>query len=147
MGVRESKELKVFDLRQGGSAWERCENQFAIMRSRLNRICNWEALADRANYSTKELARLCGGVSVRQLERYFLRQFGASPHKWLRQQKLNRAKQILVEGNSVKEVSGYLNYKDASHFSKDFKVFFGVPPSDWLHSKPLTVPPSRDDAF
>jgi AraC family transcriptional regulator, glycine betaine-responsive activator len=89
----------------------------------------WVEMAHRANYSASELAVLCG-VSVRQLEREFQRTIYQSPKRWLNQLRLCAARKLLHEGGSVKEAALTFGYKHPQHFSRDFRKFFGVPPSE-----------------
>jgi len=99
------------------------------MASRLTRITNWEGLAEEASYNAKKLAARCG-VSRRQLERFMPQATGKTPQQWLNDLRQQKAFELIASGQSVKEVSIRLGYKQASHFSRDFKRFHGVPPSE-----------------
>jgi transcriptional regulator GlxA family with amidase domain len=52
------------------------------MNTRLNHIQNWPELAQQADWSASVLAKKCG-VSVRTLERYFLKTMCKTPKNWL----------------------------------------------------------------
>src|SRR5579863_5225377 len=54
------------------------------------------------------------GVSVRTLERIFLREAGTDFENWRRQVRLMRAVELLVSGHSVKEVSFAVGYQNPS---------------------------------
>ena len=99
------------------------------MRSRLNRIVNWEQIAEEALYSTHSLAKIVG-VSVRQLERYFEEENRGQPHEWLNLLRQTKAMQLLASGRTVKEVANQMGYKQASHFSREFKRYYGIAPAD-----------------
>jgi AraC-like DNA-binding protein len=99
------------------------------MASRLIRVTNWEELAEEAGYNAKKLAERCG-VSRRQLERYFPRVTGKTPQQWLNYLRQQKALELIASGQSVKEVSFRLGYKQSSHFSREFKRFHGVAPSE-----------------
>jgi AraC-like DNA-binding protein len=101
------------------------------MNTRLNHIQNWAGLAREANWSTAALAKKCG-VSVRTLERCFLKQKGKSPKTWLAEQRHLMAIELLHYGSSVKEVAGHLGYKNQHHFSREFKKQNGYAPSQFL---------------
>ena len=103
------------------------------MRTLGEQAKEWEEMARRANYSTAELASLCG-VSVRQLERIFQHTFCQSPKRWLNTLRLNAARRLLQGGGSVKEAAFSFGYKHPQHFSRDFRRFFGVSPSCEVHS-------------
>lgn len=107
------------------------------MRSRLNRVNNWDELAGEAQYSTQSLAKIVG-ATVRQLERYFANEKRGLPHVWLNELRQTRSAQMLNLGHTVKEVAGLLGYKQASHFSREFKRYHGVAPSDFRSHANLT---------
>ena len=88
----------------------------------------WETLAKTANYKANELAVLCG-VSLRTLQRHFSKNYQVKISEWLRAMRLRQAYSQLTSGLSVKEVAFDLGYKQLSHFSRDFKGYYGVTPS------------------
>ena len=100
------------------------------MSSRLLRITEeaWRTKARVAHYHVGELAKLCG-VSVRTLERHIKEERDKCPHAWLDDLRMTEARVLRLDGNSAKEIAAMLGYKDASQFSKDFKKYHGVPPS------------------
>jgi AraC-like DNA-binding protein len=100
------------------------------MNSRLNRIEDWEKLAAANHFSSSSMARGCG-ITVRQLERFFLATQGMSPHKWLREKRMQQAVKLLLLNYTVKETWLKLGYKDAAHFTHDFQEYFGTTPSSW----------------
>ncbi len=117
------------------------------MKSCLDRIQDWPALAKAARYSVTALACQCG-VSPRQLERFFQTRLQQSPHNWLRELRMKRAIELVCDGTSLKQVAEELCYKDLVHFTHDFKEYFGVTPGQ--HSKqPISLtatgPMSRFD--
>jgi transcriptional regulator GlxA family with amidase domain len=103
------------------------------MSSRLDRITDWTQSAVRAGYSAARLARLCQ-VTPRQLERFFHEHHQCTPHHWLREQRMRRALELVIEGMSGKEVAVQLGYKNTPHFARDFKKFYGVTPGRYLGS-------------
>lgn len=107
------------------------------MNSRLDRIKDWADLAKAARYSASAIARQCG-VSSRQLERFFQVRLQQSPHNWLRELRMKRAVQLICESASLKQVAQELCYRDAAHFTRDFKEYFGVTPSQ--HERRMVSP-------
>ena len=99
----------------------------------------WPELGQQANWSAKTLAKQCG-VSVRTLERYFLKNIGETPKTWLIEQRQHKAAEILRDGSSVKAAAISLGYKHESHFSRDFKEFWGCCPT---HFNPTTMETHR----
>jgi transcriptional regulator GlxA family with amidase domain len=98
------------------------------MNTKVNHIQNWPELALQAKWSASALAKKCN-VSLRTLERHFVKHMGKSPKKWLSEQRQLRAVELLQDGNSVKETAGYLGYKHATHFSREFKDHWAYLPT------------------
>ena len=116
------------------------------MSSRLKRIRDWEERAQAANYCVAVLARKCG-VSVRQMERFFLVVHQQPPHDWLHRLRMQRAAELLLEGSTVKEVAIVLGYKHAAHFTHDFKREHGILPSRFPAQAGVRSKKSPDVAF
>ena len=110
------------------------------MNSRLERMENWPAVAQTVGYHASGLAAHFN-VCLRQLERVFHVKLGTSPHKWLRELRMKRAVQLLQEKQPVKIIAPELGYKYPAHFARDFKNYFGVPPSE--HHLTFGLPPTE----
>jgi transcriptional regulator GlxA family with amidase domain len=79
--------------------------------------------------SCVELARQAK-VSVRQLERLFLRAFGVSPTRYYLGLRLDHARRLLRQTSQpVLSVALACGFVSASHFSKTYHARFGVVPS------------------
>jgi AraC-like DNA-binding protein len=98
------------------------------MNTKLPYVQDWPELARHSKWSAATLAKQCG-VSLRTLERYFLKQFRSSPKKWLSEKRQHTAVQMLRGGYSVKEVASYLGYQSQAHFSREFKKHWGLSPT------------------
>jgi len=88
----------------------------------------WELLAFKAAFKPKNLAKLCN-VSLRTLQRHFAKHYGMTVIQWLSAVRLREAHARLKSGIRVKEVAYDLGFKQLSHFSREFKKIYGVPPS------------------
>ena len=79
-----------------------------------------EDLAQHVNLSPSRFAHL------------FTAEVGTSPARYLRRLRFRRAR-LLLETTylSVKEVMAHVGFNDASHFSRDFRRIYGVPPRAW----------------
>lgn len=98
------------------------------MNSRLNQIQDWLPLAQHANWSVTRLAKLCK-VSVRTIERHFLKTIGKAPKAWMTEQRQMQAVKHLRNGSLVKETASLLGYRHAATFTREFKKIYGQNPT------------------
>ena len=72
------------------------------------------------------------GVSAFHFSRLFKQSTGSSPHQYLLCRRLDRAKTLLRETeSSLADVARATGFADQSHFTKVFRKFVGVPPSEY----------------
>jgi AraC-like DNA-binding protein len=98
-------------------------------RIRLAAVRDWDTLLAQADYNIPRLAALCG-YSVRTLERFTMQQFQVSLLHFIKEKRLQQAHQLLQRSGMVKEVAMELGYKQASHFSRQFRQRFGLAPGE-----------------
>ena len=103
---------------------------------------DWNKFAVESRYRTSKLVTLVG-LSRRQLERIVQRDHGCTPRSWLMSRRLIEAGDLLLAEGNVNKVSSRLLYKQASHFCRQFKEFYGVTPSAFIAAKQK----ARDVAF
>jgi AraC-like DNA-binding protein len=89
---------------------------------------DWRSLAARSDYRPARLAELCQ-LSLRHLERKLKLNTGTTPRRWLKQERLRRALDLLRDSQSAKEVAHGLGYRQCSQFSREFKLGFGFTPT------------------
>lgn len=78
-----------------------------------------------------ELAKMAG-MSVTNFFRHFKAATGTSPIDWLRRERVNQAKRMLIEtGHSLADIAEKTGYYDQFYFSRDFKRMTGVTPSQY----------------
>jgi AraC-like DNA-binding protein len=94
------------------------------MNTKLKYTQNWVEVAREANWSAKRC-----NVSVRTLERYFLKQKGKTPKAWLAETRRQLAVELLRKGTSVKETASLAGYRHASTFAREFKKSTGQCPN------------------
>nr|WP_177222683.1 AraC family transcriptional regulator [Chitinophaga sp. YR627] len=79
--------------------------------------------------SLNQLARLAGR-SVSSLRRDFISTYNMPPSRWIRQKKLERAKELLVNTDmTVTSICYTLGFESVAHFSRAFKSYFRHSPS------------------
>ena len=75
------------------------------------------------------------GCSVSYLSHRIPEEFGMPLKKYIRQQRIEKAKKLLLDNLSVAECAYLLGYKDQFYFSKDFKKSCGISPMYWKKNK------------
>lgn len=88
-------------------------------------------LARQAGYRAGALSKMLR-ISPRQLRRHTHDRFGCSPQAWLDQQRLRLAPPLLKEHRCIKTVTFMLGFKCVSHFSRMFKLYYGLPPTAYV---------------
>ncbi|CAN7799231.1 AraC family transcriptional regulator [Paraburkholderia hospita] len=85
----------------------------------------------RGNVSIEEIANACN------LSRsYFIRAFSETthrtPHQWLLEQRIDRARDLLKHSDSsLTEIAMTCGFSDQSHFTRTFSQLVGMPPGMW----------------
>jgi AraC family transcriptional activator FtrA len=106
------------------------------MNRRLHQIRDWPERAATANYCVATLAKQ-EGVSLRTLERYFLKATGKSPKQWLAEERQHHGMKVLQGCSCIKETATTLGYKHTHHFSRDFKAHWGYCPAEMITRQTL----------
>ena len=101
----------------------------------IQNVETWLLNARQSSYDAATLSEILQ-ISRRQLQRQTKRIFGLSPQKWLDRQRLIEAVKLLKQSR-IKEVSYVLGYKHVSHFSREFKRFYGLPPKAYFQTAQL----------
>lgn len=74
-----------------------------------------------------DLSRECD-VSPFHLIRSFRDAIGMTPHAYLMQVRVNRAREMIVAGDAISSVAYRCGFVDQSHLTRTFKKIFGVTP-------------------
>ena len=73
-------------------------------------------------------------VSTYYLSHLFRREMGVTFSDYLTKVRVSRAKELLMEGRSVEDVSECVGYSDGNYFIKIFKKYVGITPSKYRKS-------------
>ena len=94
-------------------------------------------ILDRLSHqnSLAELASVVG-MSRSSFGRAFKSSVGVSPHRWLLQQRVERAKEHLAAGLlPLAEIAQVTGFVDQAHFSRMFRCLEGISPGAWRRSQ------------
>jgi AraC family transcriptional regulator len=81
------------------------------------------------DFSVANLAD-CAGLSEAHFARAFKQSTGLSPHKFVNERRLERAKRMLADTpNALAQIALACGFSDQAHFSRSFAQAFGVSPS------------------
>ncbi|MCT7374042.1 GlxA family transcriptional regulator [Chelativorans salis] len=106
------------------------ERDLAGKSEKLQKIVALMAESLDEPYSAVELAQ-SAGLSVRQVERLFLRHLGQTPGRYYMRLRLERARELLRQTNmSILDVAIATGFTSHSYFAQSYRLQFGRPPSD-----------------
>lgn len=114
------------------------------MSARLQSIQEWEKLARQAKFQPGVMAALCP-ISLRQMQRFFLKAFHKTPGEWSRELRCRLARQLISQGWSNKAVVVELHFGNEAHFCHEFKRVFGCAPQSFGPYYARSAPPASDD--
>jgi AraC-like DNA-binding protein len=84
-----------------------------------------------SDISLKQLAGECG-LSVAHFARAFRQSAKTSPHRWLRERRIERAITLLGGADlSLSDIAIACGFSDQSHFTRSFTKQIGVSPGQW----------------
>ncbi len=108
------------DSGDGGGAVQRLQRVMETIRADLRHPWTVSEFATAAN------------LSQAQLFRRFRQRMGTTPVDWLRHERINAAKPLLiVTDEQVGRIAARCGYPDPFHFARDFKKLVGVTPTEF----------------
>jgi AraC-like DNA-binding protein len=88
-----------------------------------------------ANLGLAELAGACR-LSVSRFSQAFKQTVGCPPHQWLMTQRIERAKQLILNTDqSLSEIALAMGFADQSHFTRVFSQRVEVSPAAWRRAQ------------
>jgi transcriptional regulator GlxA family with amidase domain len=83
------------------------------------------------NIRLEELASLTG-LSQSHFSHAFKASTGVAPHQWQTNARLDRAKQLLLQGKaSLPAIASETGFSDQAHFTRVFRKNMGTTPAHW----------------
>ncbi len=112
-------------------------SEFALLENKGTKIFS-QAVGllnknSRGNISVSELSNLLD-TPVSTLKRIFLKYAGMGVHEYLTCLKINIAKELLLQGLSIADVSEQTGFNNQNYFSAAFKRQTGISPKDYAKS-------------
>lgn len=120
-------ETLVAERGEPDSSEDRGERVLRVMR---------EVRADIArNWPIEELVAI-SNLSASQLHRQFKQKTGTTPMDWIRHERMNLAKRLLIAADiKIAAVALSCGYADPYHFSRDFRRIAGQSPSEFRRAQ------------
>lgn len=79
-----------------------------------------------------EIADFCG-ISADYLSQIFKEEIGENLSSYILRRKTEKAKEYLISGRTMKEISSLLGFSSQAHFSTSFKKFSGMTPKEFCN--------------
>ncbi|HHV95018.1 MAG TPA: helix-turn-helix transcriptional regulator [Clostridiaceae bacterium] len=97
----------------------------------IYKILNYISDNIQRSIRLEELSKMCGYNS-----QYFIRLFkssiGLTPYQYIINCRMKKAVQLLKQNTPITYIAEQTGYKDIKAFSRAFKMYFKVPPSEYL---------------
>ena len=102
----------------------------AVLSHIENQLAEKLTLQGMADY-----AGVCRTVFAQE----FAERFGCSPHRFITQRRIEKAKSLLAQGRlSITDIAYEVGFSGQSHFSSTFKALTGHAPTSYVESAQLT---------
>ncbi len=83
------------------------------------------------------------GMSRARFAAHFHQTIGMTPHAYLTEWRISKAKSLLLSGKSLSYVVDAIGYSGLSAFSRAFYTLVGMPPKAWLKQNEQTAPNAK----
>ncbi|GEM_PF-6823698 len=115
------------------------EDQLSILFGMLYNDFQYNNIQEAINYIYRNYHRKISNQELSDAANlevyYFNKKFkavtGVTPQKFIESYRMNKAGDLLLDGEYVKDIAEKLGYADAKTFSKAFKRFYGCTPNEY----------------
>jgi AraC family transcriptional regulator len=131
-----STALAVHLLREYSAAVLAPKRQYGgLTRQKLVRAVEYIQDQLEADLTVSGIAQ-AAGMSPYHFSRLFKESTGQSPHQYVVEARVRKAKQLLTTGKfTISEAAYHVGFVDQSHLTRHFKRVFGLPPKRLLESQ------------
>lgn len=110
---------------------ERQSTQAAITDKRLRRATRFIERRFSKPVTITEVARHCG-ISTARLNQLFKKELATTPHRWLQQQRMRKAQQLLeTSDTTIADIATACGYASYRQFYNIFTATYGCSPGNW----------------
>jgi AraC family transcriptional regulator len=102
-----------------------------LEHQRLGHVIDYIEAHLTADLSLSDLA-IVAGLSKFHFSRLFKQVIGLTPHKYVLKRRIDKATQLLKQGEAIAQVAVLFGFTDQSHFTRVFKQFKGMTPKSFL---------------
>lgn len=86
-------------------------------------------------FTLEEYAKMCG-LSLSSFKREFARLYDAPPKKWINEERLKHARELLLHsGSNVNEIAYECGFENVSYFIKQYRQLYGTTPKNAQRTK------------
>jgi transcriptional regulator GlxA family with amidase domain len=139
-----ARELVVFMQRPGGQSQFSAALQTPPARSDLLATLVASVLADPAADHSLPAMAASAAVSPRHLTRLFHQELGTTPARWVEQVRLDRARQLLLDGHSVTSAARHSGLGSDETLRRAFARHLGTTPTEYRGRFTTTRPAAGD---
>lgn len=98
---------------------EKLAQTLEYIRSHLSDRLTVEQLAEQIHFNPNYLIRL------------FKKEIGATPYRYICEQRMHRALALIRQGRPIAEVAGLVGFQDRSSFTRAFHEYWGTTPTEY----------------
>ncbi|MGB5918079.1 AraC family transcriptional regulator [Arcobacter sp.] len=127
-GLLDELYYRILQSNSGSMLIQLCQKDSNL--SRISRVIDYIVENIEQKIDLDEMAKLAD-MSVNNFHKLFKQAMNDTPIQYIKKIRLEKAKQLIAYNNNMKviEASNAVGYDNVSQFSREFKRYFGHPPS------------------